>query len=74
MSAYVTKTVRLRPVTKAEAQDAVDAIEEIFDGCGLSELQRMEIWEHYQTLTSNVLLRFAEFDPDVGYLEQNVRT
>jgi len=67
----VTVTVRLKRVTKDDAQAAVDSMEGIFDEYELPDETRLELWEHYQTLASDVLLRFGEFNPDIGYPEAN---
>jgi len=67
----VTVSVRLHRVTKDDCQAAIDAIESIFDEYEVPDNARMALWEHYQTFASDVLIRFGEFNPDVGYPEQN---
>jgi hypothetical protein len=32
---------------------------------------RLQLWEHYQTFASDILIRFGEFNPEIGYPEQN---
>ena len=67
----VNVSVRLRRVTKDEAQAALDAMEDIFDEYDLPDETRLALWEHYQIFASDVLIRFGEFSPDVGYSEHN---
>lgn len=67
----VTKQVQLQNVTKDDAQSALDAIEEIFDEYGLPDPVRLQLWEHFQVFATDVLIRFGEFNPDVGYPEHN---
>lgn len=66
-----TFTVRLRRITKNEAQAALDAMEDIFDEHDVPDETRLALWEHYQTFASDVLIRFGEFNPEIGYPEQN---
>ena len=68
---YVTKNVRLLNVDKPTAQQAVVAIEDIFDAYELSDEVRYEVWKNFQAFATNVLIEFGEFDPDVGYSERN---
>jgi hypothetical protein len=67
----ITKQVRLQNVTKDDAQAALDAIEDIFNEYGLPDPVRLQLWEHFQVFASDVLIRFGEFNPEVGYDEQN---
>jgi hypothetical protein len=69
----VTISVRLPRVSKDDAQAAVDAIESIFDEYEVSDTARLELWDHYQTIASEALMRFGEFNPDIGYPEGNGR-
>ena len=64
-------SVQLCRVTKDDAQKALDSIEDIFDEYEIPDETRLELWEHYQTLASDILLRFGKFNPDVGYSEHN---
>jgi hypothetical protein len=66
-----TFTVRLQRVTKDDAQYAVDSMEEIFDEYDIPDETRLSLWEYYQIFASDVLIRFGEFSPDVGYSEHN---
>jgi len=63
--------VRLRRVTKDEAQAALDAMEDIFDEFDLPDETRLALWGHYQTFATDVLIRFGEFNPEIGYDEHN---
>jgi hypothetical protein len=67
----VSKSVRLHRVTKDDAQYAVDSMEEIFNEYYIPDETRLSLWEYYQILASDVLIRFGEFCPDVGYPEHN---
>ncbi len=67
----ITKQVQLQNVTKDDAQSALDAIEEILDEYGLPDDTRLQLWQHFQVFATDVLIRFGEFNPDVGYDEQN---
>jgi len=67
----VTKTVRLASVTRDDGQTAIDQMEEIFDVYGLPDDTRQALWECYQVLASDVLIRFGELDPEIGHSEQN---
>ena len=68
---YTTISVRLRRVKKDDAQSAVDAMEDIFDEYEIPDETRLELWEQYQTLASDALIRFGELNPDVGYPKHN---
>ena len=46
-------------------------MEEIFDVYGLPDDTRQALWECYQVLASDVLIRFGELDPEIGHSEQN---
>lgn len=64
-------SVKLPRVTKDDSQAALDAMEDIFDDYELPDDKRLALWEHYRTFASDVLIRFGEFDPEIGYGEQN---
>lgn len=64
-------SVRLRRVTKDDGQKALDLIEEIFDEYGIPDEIRMTLWECYQVFASDILTRFGELDPEIGYDEHN---
>ena len=68
---YVNISVRLRSVTKDDAQRALDAMEDVFDKYDIPDETRLELWEYFQTFASDVLIRFGELNPDVGYSEHN---
>jgi hypothetical protein len=70
-SDFVTITVKLPRVSKDEAQAAVEAMECVFDEYELPDDARLALWDHYQTLASDVLIRFGQFNPDVSYPEGN---
>jgi hypothetical protein len=67
----VNVSVRLHRVTKDDAQNALDAMQDIFDEYEIPDETRLKLWEHYQTFASDVLIRLGEFSPDVGYSEHN---
>lgn len=67
----INVSVRLRRVTKDDSQNAVDAMQDIFDEYEIPDETRLELWEHYQVFASDVLIRFGEFCPDVSYGEHN---
>ena len=67
----ITVSVRLCRVTKDDAQLALNAIEDIFDEYEVPDETRLELWENFQTLASDALIRFGELKPDVGYSEHN---
>jgi hypothetical protein len=67
----VTVSVRLRRVTKDDAQYAIDSMEEIFNEYDIPDETRLSLWEYYQVFASDVLLRFGEFSPEIGYPEHN---
>jgi len=67
----ICKEVKLQEVTKDDAQDALDTMQDIFDEHGLEDDARLKLWELYQTFASDILIRFGEFNPDVGYGESN---
>lgn len=64
-------SVRLQNVTKDDAQNALDAMEDIFDDYNLPDEIRLQLWEHYQTFASELLMRFGEFNPEIGHDERN---
>ncbi len=66
-----TFTVRLNRVTKDDAQNALDSMEEIFIEYDVPDETRLSLWEYFQILASDVLIRFGEFNPYVGYPERN---
>lgn len=59
-----TFTIRLQRVTKDDAQYAVDSMEEIVNEYDVPDETRLSLWEYYQILASDVLIRFGEFRPD----------
>jgi hypothetical protein len=63
--------VRLADVTKDDAQAALDAMEDIYEEYEIPDEIRLQLWEHYQTFASDILIRFGEFNPEIGYPEQN---
>jgi hypothetical protein len=71
MDDYINVSVRLRRVTKDDAQNALDAMEDIFDKYDIPDETRLELWERYQTFACDVLIRFGEFRPEFGYSERN---
>lgn len=67
----VTVSVRLRRVTKDDAQAALDSMEEIFNEYDIPDETRLSLWQYYHIFASDVLIRFGELDPDVSYGEHN---
>ena len=67
----VSNATALRPFTKEDAQNALDAIQDVFDNYEIPDETRLELWEHYQTVASEVLIRFGELNPDIGYSDRN---
>jgi len=71
MKDCLTKTVKLFDVTKEEAQNAIDHLDAIYDLHKIPEETRHLLWELHCVVASDVLIRFGEFDPEVGHAERN---
>ncbi|MCI0333792.1 MAG: hypothetical protein L0228_11290 [Planctomycetes bacterium] len=69
----VNVSVTLRRVTKDDAQYAIDSMEEIFNEYDVPDETRLSLWGYYQIFASDVLIRFGEFNPEIGYPEHNGR-
>lgn len=43
----------------------------LLESVRLPDETRLTLWEYYQILASDVLIRFGEFSPDIDYPEHN---
>ena len=46
-------------------------MEEIFNEYDVPDDTRQLLWEYYRVFASDVLIRFGEFNPEIGFEEHN---